>query len=99
MERRPDRATYEEAVACSPTEQAFRRTLWELLVELRTTLPADLREALRDHLTRKDAQGFSLCFNSPTREKFMVELETWLTTHEPRLYLRVAATLFPVPHA
>ena len=99
MERRSGRATYKESVTCSPTGQLFRRTLRELLAELHTALPCDLRDALHDHLTRKDAQGFSLCFNSPTREKFMAELETWLTTHEPRVYLRIAATLFPVPHA
>jgi len=93
------RPSLAERRACSPQERQFRETLAVVLETCINSLPFNLFHALTDHLEREDSEGFSLCFAGPTRERYLGELEEWLTTHEPRLYLRVAATLFPVPHA
>jgi hypothetical protein len=94
QERRSQRATYEEAHACGIREHFFRSNLTDLVTTLHETLPPYLLGDVQDHLTRTDAQGYSLCFAGPLRERLMHDLKTWLIAHNPKHYEQVSNTLF-----
>jgi hypothetical protein len=63
-------------------EQAFRQGLWDFTARDATTLPPTLYEAMMDHLTRTDAQGLSLCFNGPLRERLLADIAAWRRSQE-----------------
>jgi hypothetical protein len=45
-------------------------------------MPPVLYEAVMDHLTRHDADGHSLCFHSPLRERLVVDVYAWLDAYD-----------------
>jgi len=103
--RAPSRyATSEEARAARPIEKEWRDTLAELLLAIEeedfpnvTTDPAIgrlLHEAW-DHLTHKDANGFSLCFDGPRRQDLLASMHGWLTQWYPELLERYASLWTP----
>lgn len=64
-------------------EMAFRSALREWTFAYALTLPLWLYGEIMDHLTRTDAQGYSLCFNSPLRDTILDHLFAWLEAHHP----------------
>lgn len=62
----------------SPAERTFRARLVDVLADLACPLPSALAAALDEHLYRHDAQGYSLCFAGPERERLLAELNPLL---------------------
>jgi len=65
----------------SPQELAFRLRLSALLADFNCPLPEALISALQDHLYRVDAQGYSLCWDGPERERLMADLNPILHSY------------------
>ena len=64
----------------SPLEQTFRRFLTVLVVQEKVAIPPHVHESIVDHLSRTDATGATLCFDSPLREQLLDIVEAWLNT-------------------
>lgn len=58
----------------APAERAFRVRLRTLLDDLGCPIPPPLWCALEEHLYRCDAQGYSLCWDGPERQRLLAEL-------------------------
>jgi hypothetical protein len=59
----------------------FRSAMMALTQDDDLALPTPLRRDILDHLYRKDAQGWSLCFDSPQREQLIGFIYQWADCH------------------
>ena len=61
----------------SKGEQEFRRQLQGWAEGYKEVMPPALYESIRDHLDRRDPQGYTLCFDSPLRAQLMEMIAQW----------------------
>ena len=62
------------------TEPLFRDQLATWAATCHPLLPLPLYDAIIEHLGRADAQGHTLCFDSPYREDLCADLWRWLAS-------------------
>ena len=61
-------------------EGLFRRFLVAVAQNPDTEMAPLLRDSLYDHRARTDTYGYTVCFDSPTRDQLLDLLADWLHT-------------------
>jgi hypothetical protein len=75
----------------SHRETLFRDAMRVLIQDEAFGVPPGLRRDLRDHLYRTDAEGHTLCFDSPQREQLLRLLFHWAERDNPEVAARLTA--------
>jgi hypothetical protein len=75
----------------SHREELFRDAMRALIQDEAFGVPPGLRRDLRDHLYRTDAEGHTLCFDSPQREQLLRLLFHWAERDNPEVAARLTA--------
>ena len=82
----------------TPKEALFRDALRAMTQDADLHMPASLCRDILDHLHRKDANGYTLCFDSPQRAQLLDLIDAWADVYCPEVRERLMYLgIHPVP--